>query len=382
MASLKRGALEAGIRVCCRCRAGLMLLLLALLHSGLPASAAVRIKEIAAVEGVRENQLIGYGLVVGLNGTGDKRQTYFSAQTLANLLERMGVQVPPTAMLVRNTAAVIVTANLPAFAQPGTRLDVNVAAIGDATNLQGGLLLLTPLKAATGEVYAVAQGPVLTAGFVARGGAGNSTTMNHPTAGRIPGGAIVERAPPSVLADGRVRLQLRQPDFTTAARMARAINARFQSVARCENAALVEVQVPEEFRSRTVEFLAEVENLTLEADQRRKIIINERTGTITAGKDVRIRPVSILHGALTIEIQTSYAVSQPAPLGAGQTAVTPEVRTSVREEKAQNVQLREGATVEDLARALTALGATARDIVAIVQALEAAGALDAEVEVI
>lgn len=355
--------------------------LLALVLACLPA-AAVRIKEIAAVEGVRENQLLGYGLVVGLNGTGDKRQTYFSAQTLANLLERMGVQVPPTAMLVRNTAAVIVTATLPAFAQPGTRLDVNVAAIGDATNLQGGLLLLTPLKAATGEVYAVAQGPVLTAGFVARGGAGNSTTMNHPTAGRIPGGAIIERAPPSALADGRIRLQLRQPDFTTAARMARAINARFQSAARCENAALVEVLVPEEFRSRTVEFLAEVENLTLEADQRRKIIINERTGTITAGKDVRIRPVSILHGALTIEIQTSYAVSQPAPFGAGQTAVAPEVKATVREEKAQNVQLREGATVEDLARALTALGATARDIVAIVQALEAAGALDAEVEVI
>lgn len=344
--------------------------------------AAVRIKEIAAVEGVRENQLVGYGLVVGLNGTGDKRQTFFSAQTLANLLERMGVQIPPTAMLVRNTAAVMVTANLPAFAQPGTRLDVNVAAIGDATNLQGGLLLLTPLKAANGDVYAVAQGPVLTAGFVARGGAGNTTTMNHPTAGRIPGGAIVERAPPSVLAEGRIRLQLRQPDFTTAARMAKAINARFQSAARCENAALVEVQVPEEFRSRTVEFLAEVENLTLEADHRRKIVINERTGTITAGKDVRIRPVSILHGALTIEIQTTYNVSQPAPLGAGQTAVTPDIRTSVREEKAQNVQLQEGATVEDLARALTALGATARDIVAIVQALEAAGALDAEVVVI
>jgi flagellar P-ring protein precursor FlgI len=364
-------------------RAGRLLLgVLTLILTCSPGRSAVRIKEIAAVEGVRENQLIGYGLVVGLNGTGDKRQTYFSAQTLANLLERMGVQVPPTAMLVRNTAAVIVTANLPAFAQPGTRLDVNVAAIGDATNLQGGLLLLTPLKAASGEVYAVAQGPVLTAGFVARGGAGNSTTMNHPTAGRIPGGAIVERAPPSVLADGRIRLQLRQPDFTTAARMAKAINARFQSAARCENAALVEVQVPEEFRARTVEFLAEIENLTLEADRRRKIIINERTGTITAGKDIRIRPVSILHGALTIEIQTSFAVSQPAPFGAGQTTVTPEVKTAVREEKAQNVQLKEGATVEDLARALTALGATARDIVAIMQALEAAGALDAEVEVI
>lgn len=359
-----------------------MCLLTCLLTSPAASAGAVRVKEIAAVEGARENQLIGYGLVVGLNGTGDKRQTFFSAQTLANLLERMGVQVPPTAMLVRNTAAVIVTANLPAFAQPGTRIDVHVAAIGDATNLQGGLLLLTPLKAANGDVYAVAQGPVLTAGFVARGGAGNSTTMNHPTAGRIPGGAIIERAPPSVLADGRVRLQLRQPDFTTAARLAKAINAKFQAAARCENAALVEVQVPEEYRARTVEFLAELENLTLEADRPRKIVINERTGTITAGQDIRIRPVSILHGALTIEIQAFYAASQPGPLSAGQTVVTPEVKVGVREEKAQNVQLREGATVEDLARALTALGATARDIVAIVQALRAAGALDAEVEVI
>lgn len=343
---------------------------------------AVRVKEIASVEGVRENQLIGYGLVVGLNGTGDKRQTVFSAQTLANLLERMGVQVAPTALLVRNTAAVIVTANLPPFAQPGTRIDVQVAAIGDATNLQGGLLLLTPLRASTGDIYAVAQGPVVTAGFVARGGAGNSTTLNHPTAGRIPGGAIIERSPPSALADGTVRLQLRQPDFTTAARLAQAVNTKFPGSARCENAALVQVTVPAAFQARTVEFLAEVENLTLEADRTQKIIINERTGTITAGLEVRIRPVSILHGALTIEIQRAFQASQPAPLSAGQTALVPEVKVGVREEKAQNVQLKEGATVEDLARALTALGATARDIVAILQALKAAGALDAELEVI
>lgn len=345
-------------------------------------SGAVRVKEIAAIEGVRENQLIGYGIVVGLNGTGDKRQTFFSAQTLANLLERMGVQVPPTAMLVRNTAAVIVTANLPPFAQPGTRIDVQVAAIGDATNLQGGLLLLTPLKASTGDVYAVAQGPVLTAGFVARGGAGNTATLNHPTAGRIPGGAIIERAPPSVLAEGRIKLQLRQPDFTTAARLAQAINAKFPDAAHCENAALVEVTVPGSYRAGAVEFLAEIENLTLEADRVRKIVINERTGTITAGQDIRIRPVSILHGALTIEIQTAYAVGQPAPLSNGQTAVVPDVKVGVREEKAQNVQLREGATVEDLARALTSLGATARDIIAILQALRSAGALDVEIEVI
>lgn len=356
--------------------------LLSLWLAGAPLRAAVRVKEIASLEGVRENQLIGYGLVVGLNGTGDKRQTFFSAQTLANLLERMGVQVPPTAMLVRNTAAVMVTASLPPFAQPGTKLDVHVAAIGDASNLQGGLLLLTPLKAANGQVYAVAQGAVLTAGFVARGGGGNATTLNHPTAGRVPAGAIVERAPPTAVPRDRVRLQLRQADFTTAARVAEAVNRRFPGTARCENAALVEVAVPPEYAGRAIEFVADLEGLRLEADHVRKIVINERTGTIAAGREILIRPVAILHGALSIEIRTSFQVSQPAPFAAGQTTVTPEVQVGVREERAKNVQLPQGATVEDLARALTAIGATARDIIAILQNLKAAGALDAEIEVI
>jgi flagellar P-ring protein precursor FlgI len=347
-----------------------------------PAGAAVRIKEIASLEGVRDNQLIGYGLVVGLNGTGDKRQTFFSAQTLANVLDRMGVQVPPQAMLVRNTAAVLVSANLPPFAQPGTRLDVHVAAVGDATNLQGGLLLLTPLKAANGEVFAVAQGPVLTAGFVARGGAGNSTTLNHPTAGRVPGGAIVERAPPSAVPADRLRLQLRHADFTTASRLAEAVNRRFAGAARCENAALVEVAIPPEFAGRPIEFMAAVESLTLETDAVQKIVINERTGTIAAGRDIRIRPVAILHGALSIEIRTAFDVSQPPPLSAGQTTVAPDVQINAREEQARHIQLRPEATVDDLARALAAIGATARDIIAILQNLKASGALDAEIEVI
>lgn len=362
-----------------KCVAGLLLLFLPAALSG---RAAVRIKEIASLEGVRDNQLIGYGLVVGLNGTGDKRQTFFSAQTLANLLERMGVQVPAQAMLVRNTAAVLVTANLPPFAQPGTRLDVHVAAVGDATNLQGGLLLLTPLKAANGEVFAVAQGPVLTAGFVARGGGGNSATLNHPTAGRVPGGAIVERAPPSALPNDRLRLQLRHADFTTASRLAEAVNRRFTGAARCENAAVVEVALPQEFAGRPIEFMAVIESLTLETDFVQKIVINERTGTIAAGRDIRIRPVAILHGALSIEIRTSFEVSQPPPLSAGQTTVTPDIQVAVREEQARHIQLRPEATVDDLARALTAVGATARDIIAILQNLKAAGALDAEIEVI
>jgi flagellar P-ring protein precursor FlgI len=361
-------------------RAGALFALFLLLVP--PTRPAVRIKEIASLEGVRDNQLIGYGLVVGLNGTGDKRQTFFSAQTLANLLDRMGVQVPAQAMLVRNTAAVLVTANLPPFAQPGTRLDVHVAAVGDATNLQGGLLLLTPLKAANGEVFAVAQGPVLTAGFVARGGAGNSATLNHPTAGRVPGGAIVERAPPTAVPNGRLRLQLRHADFTTASRLAEAVNRRFAGSARCENAALVEVAIPTEFEGRPIEFMAAIESLTLETDSVQKIVINERTGTIAAGRDIRIRPVAILHGALSIEIRTSFDVSQPPPLSAGQTAVMPEIQVGIREEQAKHIQLRPEATVDDLARALTAIGATARDIIAILQNLKAAGALDADVEVI
>ncbi len=354
-----------------------------LLLSIFTASAAVRVKEIAAVEGVRDNQLLGYGIVVGLNGTGDKRQTFFSAQMLANLLDRMGVQVSPTAMLVRNTAAVMLTANLPPFAQPGTRIDVQVAAIGDSTNLQGGLLILTPLKSSGGEVFAVAQGSVVTGGFVAGRGGGNSTTLNHPTAGRIPNGAIVERAPPSLTPEGKLRLQLRQADFTTAARLAAVINTKFAGdVARCESAGVVAVKVPQTYAQRSVEFVAEIEALTLEADRPARIIINERTGTIAAGREIRIRPVAILHGALSVEVQTTYDVSQPAPLSDGKTTVTPQVSVGVKEEPAKSIQLKQGATVDDLVKALTAIGSTARDIIAILQSLRAAGALDAEIEVI
>ena len=346
-------------------------------------SAAVRVKEVAAIEGVRDNQLIGYGLVVGLNGTGDKRQTYFSSQTLANLLERMGVQVSPTAMLVRNTAAVMLTANLPPFAQPGIRIDVQVAAIGDATNLQGGLLILTPLKAADGQVFAVAQGPVVTGGFVAGRGAGNATTVNHPTAGRVPSGAIVERAAPSVIPGGKLRLQLRQSDFTTAARLADVVNKAFSSpLAQCESAGLVVVDVPPQFRARAVEFIAAIESLTLDVDRLQRIIVNERTGTIAAGREIRIRPIAILHGALSVEVQTKLDVSQPAPLSQGKSMVVPEVTTKVAEEKAKSIQLQDGATVDDLVKALTAIGSTARDVIAILQSLQAAGALDAEIEVI
>ncbi|MGE5567828.1 MAG: flagellar basal body P-ring protein FlgI [Rhodospirillales bacterium] len=348
-------------------------------------SAAARLKELAAVEGVRDNQLVGYGLVVGLAGTGDRRQTVFSAQSLTNMLERMGVSVPPEAIRVNNTAAVMVTATLPPFAQPGTRIDATVAAIGDATNLQGGLLVLTALRGADGRVFAAAQGPVVTGGFAA-GRAGTQQTLNHPTVGRIPNGAIVERAAPTPAPGSRFRLQLRQADFTTAARVAAAINKKFGDggtpVARAENSALVTIDMPSSYNERSTEFVAELENLTVEADRPAKVAINERTGTVAIGKEVRISPVAVMHGNLAVEIQTAFQVAQPAPFTSGTTEVVPQVDVAVKQEKARTIMLKEGATVEELVRALMAIGATPRDIIAILQNLRAVGALEAELEVI
>ena len=348
--------------------------------------AGTRLKDLVSIEGVRDNQLVGYGLVVGLNGTGDKRQTVFSSQSLTNLLARMGVQVSPTAILVRNTAAVLVTADLPPFGQPGTRLDISVAAIGDSTNLQGGVLVLTPMKGPDGQVYAAGQGSVVTGGFVAGRGAGSSRTVNHPTAGRIPNGAIIEKAAPSVTPAGRIKLQLRQADFTTAARISDLINKKFGSdgvePARAENSALVSVDTPPVYKSNVVGFLGEIENLTVDSDRPARIVINERTGTIVMGKDLRIAPVAILHGTLTVEIQTNFITSQPARLSPGQTTVTPQTTVTAKEEQARNVVLKQGSSVEELVRALTAIGSTPRDIIAILQNLKAAGALEAELEVI
>lgn len=351
----------------------------------MPSEPATRLKELATIEGVRENQLIGYGMVVGLAGTGDRRQTVFSAQSLTNMLERMGVSVSPTAIRVNNTAAVMVTATLPAFAQPGARLDITAAAIGDAANLQGGILLVTTLRGVDGQVYAMAQGPVVTGGFVA-GRGGNSQTVNHPTVGRVPEGGIIERAAPSVAPGAQVRFQLSRTDFTTAARVAEAVNRRYGAVskpiARAENPAVVSVDVPETYRQRTTEFIAELENITVETDRPARVVVNERTGTIVMGKDVRIAPVAILHGNLTVEIQTTYVVSQPPPLSTGTTEVVPQVGVGIKEEKARNVVLKEGATVEELVRALTSIGSTPRDVIAILQSLHAAGALEAQLEVI
>jgi flagellar P-ring protein FlgI len=343
--------------------------------------AQTRLKDLVTLEGMRDNQLVGYGLVVGLAGTGDKRTTVFSTQSLANMLQRMGVTVDSMAIRVNNTAAVVLTATLPAFAQPGTHIDVTASAIGDAANLQGGVLILTSLRGANGQVYATAQGPVVTGGFSA-GRGGNSQTVNHPTVGRVPSGATIERPAPSLPPSGKVDLQLRHSDFTTAARISQAVNKKFKNAANAENSALVSVHVPEEYAQRTIEFISELENLVVDADQVAKVVINERTGTIVMGKDVHIRPTAILHGNLTVQIETSFEVSQPSPLSSGKTEVVPKTTTSTKDERARNVILKQGATVEELVRALTAIGSTARDIIAILENLRAAGALEAELEVI
>jgi flagellar P-ring protein FlgI len=348
----------------------------------LPAGAA-RLKDMVDIEGVRDNQLMGYGLVVGLAGTGDGRQTTFPAQSLANMLERMGVSVPATAFQIKNTAAVMVTATLPPFAQPGMHIDTTVAAMGDARNLQGGILVLTSLRGADGQVYAVAQGPVVTGGF-GGGRSGNTKVVNHPTVGLSPAGAIVERPAPSVAPRTVVRLQLRQADFTTSTRITEAVNKKFPpAAARADNPGLISVTIPADFAARPTEFVALLEDLTVEPDRPARVVINERTGTIVLGKDVRISPVAILHGNLSVEIQTTYEVSQPAPLSpGGTTQVVPQTTTAVKEEVARNVVLKQGATVEELVRALAAIGSTPRDVIAILQNLRQAGALEAAIEVI
>jgi flagellar P-ring protein FlgI len=343
----------------------------------------VRLKDLVTLEGVRSNQLVGYGLVVGLNGTGDRQQTLFSAQSLTNMLQRMGVSISPLLITVKNTAAVMVTATLPPFAQPGTTVDATVGAMADATNLQGGLLVLTTLRGVNGQVYATAQGPLITGGFLAGRGQANSQTVNHPTVGRIPNGASIEHLAPSVPLGNVLKLQLKESDFTTAARVSEAINKHFGlGEARADNSSLVTVNVPPQFSGRSIEFVSELERLTVEPDQVARVVVNERTGTVVLGNEVRIAPVAIMHGNLTVEIQTRYLGIPAGPFSSAPPAVVPEVSVGARDEKSRNVLLKEGATVEELVKSLAAIGSTTRDVIAILESLRAAGALDAELDVI
>lgn len=343
----------------------------------------VRVKDIAEIEGVRSNQLIGYGIVIGLNRTGDRvQQNLYARQTLQNLLERMGITVSTEALRPENMATVLVTATLPPFARQGTKIDVTVSSIGDARSLQGGTLILTPLRGVDGQVYALAQGPV-SVGGISAGEPGNSVEVNHPTVGRVPNGALVEREIATDLAaGGRLTLALRQDDFTTAARLARAVNAKFGTgTARAVDGRNVEVVLPNGWQQDRVGFIAELEALRLETDTVAKVVINERTGTIVMGGNVRLSSVAISQGGITVRIGTEYEVSQPGPLSrTGETAVVPRTTVEVKERKPESVVLPDGATVDEVVRGLRAVGVSARDIISILQAIKAAGALAADLE--
>ncbi len=348
-----------------------------------PAGAA-RIKDIAEIKGVRSNQLVGYGLVVGLDGTGDGKDAKFTLQSMATMLDKMGMTVKPEDIKVDNVASVMVTAELPPFARTGSRLDVTVSSIGDAENLQGGTLLLTALKGVDGQVYAVAQGAVVTGGFSAGGRSGGSVQKNFPTAGRVIGGALIEREVQSGFGDqNRLTLTLRQPDFTTANRMSEAINSVLSSnLARSLDAGTVEVIVPHQYQTDRVALVSLIEGLSVAPDVEAKVVINERTGTVVMGADVRIATVAVAHGNLSIQVRESANVSQPLPLAGGQTVVTPESDISVTEGNAPIYLMQSGANIGDVVRALNALGVSPRDLVAILQAIKAAGALHAELEII
>ena len=354
------------------------------LSFSIPLQAANRVKDIAQVQGVRDNQLVGYGLVVGLNKTGDRRQTIFSTQTLLNMLERMGITVASKDIRVENIAAVMVTGELSPFARAGTRIDCTVSSIGDARSLQGGMLVQTPMKAANGLVYAVAQGPVTIGGFTA-GNAFSGVQVNHPTVGRIPSGAIVEKEVSiDLLHKDYLDLVLNENDFTTTNRLETGINQKLGgSLAKSLDGRTVRVQVPQEYKGKLIDLIAQIENVEIQTDHKAKVVLNERTGTVVIGKDVRISAVAITQGNLSMEIGTNFNVSQPAPFSkVGETVVVPEQTVRAEEKKSNLVMLHDGATVEDLVRALNSLGVTPKDMVAIFQAIKAAGALEAELEII
>ena len=344
---------------------------------------AIRIKDLASFEGIRDNQLMGYGLVVGLNSSGDSDQTKFQIQSVMNMLEKMGITTSLN-IKTKNVAAVMVTATLPPFAKQGNRLDVLVSSLGDAKSIAGGTLIMAPLKGADNQVYAVAQGSILTNSF-AFGGQGAAAQKNHPTAGRIPNGALVERELPNTLAGKSViNLNLHDADFTTASRIVAAINAKFHSpVAASKDPGSVSLTIPEAYTNRAVEFVAALERLEVIPDAQAKVVLNERTGTVVMGENVRISTVAVTHGSLSLVIKESPQVSQPNPLSkGGETKVVPETDLKVVEESRQLMVMPEGATIGDVVRALNLLGVTPRDMISIIQAVKSAGALQAELSII
>ncbi len=359
-----------------------LLVIVMLAQNSVPLYSApkVRVKDVAIVEGVRSNHLFGYGLVMGLDGSGDSDSTEFTVQSIAAMLSKMGITVDQDDITTKNVAAVIVTAEIPAFAKSGTRLDVSVSAIGNAKSLFGGNLLMTPLQAVDGEIYALAQGPLSLGGYSFSSG-GASAVKNIPTAAVIPNGALVEKEVPSTILQNRmIHISLRHPDFTSAKRLSDAVNAVFSDTATAKDAATVAVIVSNEFivQERLVHFLSYIENLVIEPDTVARIVINERTGTIVAGSHVRISTVAVTHGSLNVVIKSKPVISQPNPFGEGTTVVEEDTEMVIEEKDNPLMVVEDGVTIGEVAQGLNALGASPRDLIAIFEAMKQAGALQAE----
>jgi flagellar P-ring protein precursor FlgI len=344
---------------------------------------ADHLREMAEVAGARENQLVGFGIVTGLPGSGDDITVPFAQQAVVSMLRRLGVQVDPTQLRLRNVAAVTVTATLPPFAKPGTKIDVTVASLGNAHSLSGGVLVQTILKGADQKAYAVAQGSLLVGGFDAHGASGTSVHSGTTTTGRIPEGALVEReVVTSLVQDGALHLELRTPGFTVASRIVEAVNKKFAGSASALDGGSVVVKLPAEYTSRLVDFIAALEDIEVIPLRRARVVINERTGTIVAGGDVRLSPVAVVHGSLTIVVKETPTASQPtAPFTQGTTVVTPRTEIEANEGNRSIVYVPAAPTLADVASALGTLGLSPREMASVLQALRGAGALEAEVTV-
>lgn len=353
--------------------------------SSAPAWAASRIKDIADFEGVRDNQLVGYGMVVGLNGTGDNiKSVDFTKESLISMLDMLGINARDGQLKAKNVAAVMVTANLPAFSKQGSRIDVMVSAMGDAKNLQGGTLLATPLTGANGEVYALAQGQVAVGGVSARGG-NQSVTRGVPTSGRIANGAIVENEIPFELSDlDTINISLRNPDFTTSRRVSDAINTHMgTNIAKAMDPGTVKLEIPDDYRDRIVELMTSVEQIKVQPDQMARVVIDETSGIVVIGKDVRINKLAIAQGNLTIRISEIPFISQPLPFSNGETVVGVDTAIDINQSVDSKLSVLEtGVNLQELVNGLNALGVTPRDLISILQAVKASGALQADIEVI
>ncbi|MGO9147054.1 MAG: flagellar basal body P-ring protein FlgI [Desulfomonilia bacterium] len=345
---------------------------------------AVRVKDLVEIQGVRENKLSGYGLVAGLNNTGDNAGTgnEYTIQSVANMLRNMGIQVTALDLKMKNVAAVIVTASLPPFAKSSQKIDCTVSSMGDATSIAGGTLISTPLYGPDGKVYALAQGPISVGGFAVSGASGSSVTKNFPTAGMILGGAVVERSL-DVSMGQQMTLVMNNPDFTTTSRLVQSINEKLgDQVANAQDLSTIRLDVPASFQNKLVDFVALIEGVDVTPDNRAKVIVNERTGTVVMGSEVKISTVAIAHGNLSIKISEHKQVSQPLPLSQGTTTVVPQSGVQVKEGEKQLILLKSGVSISDLVASLNAVGVSPRDLIIIIQAIKRAGALYADLEII